>query len=327
MKKVHQWLGGLLVLQLVVAAGLFWQQQQPAGHYQSQPLFAIDSNKVDKVIISEGDNTLELVRTNGEQWQLPTLDNMPVDGSQLDTMIEQLNGLNVHWPVATTASSHERFEVNDDVHQRKITFYEGDKLVQGLFVGSSPTFRKAHIRALEQDAVYSVNLNAFDFPVDENLWLEKTVLALDKVTRVKTNGIELEKKDDQWTFVRHDFVREKPPLDEQKAIALAKRIETLRVNGIADTSIDLNNADQTVVNVSDTNNDEWQFTFSEKDGKFYVQRSDRDAIFTVSKPVVESFKKVDLASLAKENNEQDKDLQTPSILSDDLDYRSLLEDS
>jgi len=62
-------------------------------------------------------------------------------------LIDKLEGAEAAWPVATSESSAERFEVSDAKFQRRIRFFADDAVVTELFLGTSPGFRRVHAPA------------------------------------------------------------------------------------------------------------------------------------------------------------------------------------
>ncbi|NHN38414.1 DUF4340 domain-containing protein [Pseudomaricurvus alcaniphilus] len=183
MNKLTSWLGGLLALQLVLAAGLFWGDGAGQSEAIGQPLLGFEQAQIDKVVIGAGEEEVTLQRQDG-QWRLPGQSDLPVDSGKLQPLLEQLHGLQSGWPVATSASSHQRFEVSEDTHQRRIRLFRDGQLVVDLYLGTSPGFKKVHGRRAADTEVYALPLNSFDFPTSADNWLDKTLQATgaDEVT-------------------------------------------------------------------------------------------------------------------------------------------------
>src|SRR5690606_2625944 len=105
MKNLQKILSGVLALQLVLAAGLFWDatSRQQAQAQQTR-LVDAETDALKRLEIAGDGNSVTLARKNG-QWQLPNLHDLPVDSDKLDTLLEKLSALKGNWPVATSASA------------------------------------------------------------------------------------------------------------------------------------------------------------------------------------------------------------------------------
>ncbi len=168
---------GFLVLLLgaqLVAAGLLYRAGlQPADGYQARPLLAVDSGAVDRLVIADGDTEAVLVR-QGDGWHLPALGDLPADSALVQAALDRVAGTRIQWPVTTTGFSHERFDVAADDYQRKVQLFSGDRLVGGFYLGTAPGFRRVHLRNLEGDEVYVVEMNVSDLPATGDAWLDQT---------------------------------------------------------------------------------------------------------------------------------------------------------
>lgn len=296
MKAIHKKLAGLLILQLVIASGLYWQQQQ-GTNFESQPLANIVVDTLDKVLISDGNASVELIKSDEGQWQLPELNNISANSTQLLDRIDMLNKIKLSWPVATTSSSHKRFEVSEDQFERRIQLFQSDNNVVDLFIGTSPGFRKVHVRKAGDAEVYSVELNAFDFNVEHSEWLDKKMLTLSTIDRVKTDGFELTKNDDQWSFAGTEQL-----VDQEKVDKLVTNLQALSITGVADNTLDLSDSAAMGVTISSRGN-EWLYQAFSKDDKYYLKRNDIDLIFTITKLLYDQFAQANVSHLAKVTEE------------------------
>jgi len=133
MNRFIQGLTGFLLLQLLVAVGLLWNGHNFDDQKGQQPLLAVNVDSIDRVVINGPDQQATLFRSSGN-WQLPKLDNLPVSDN-LDAVLKKLAQLKRGWPVTTSQSSHERFDVAEDKFQRRIQLYQGDKQLGDLLLG------------------------------------------------------------------------------------------------------------------------------------------------------------------------------------------------
>ena len=168
----------LLGVQLVAAGLLYRAGLQPADEYEARPLLAVDSGAVDRLVIADGDTETVLVRQGDDGGRRPPLGDLPADSALVQAALDQVAATRIQWPVTTTAASHERFDVAGDDYQRKVQLFSGDRLVGGFYLGTAPGFRRVHLRNLEGDEVYVVEMNVSDLPATGEAWLEQTPLAV-----------------------------------------------------------------------------------------------------------------------------------------------------
>ncbi|TQV86254.1 DUF4340 domain-containing protein [Exilibacterium tricleocarpae] len=297
MTKLQSRLGGLLVLQLVLAAGLFWNSQQQQQHDLQQPLLGFEKSQVDRIEISDGDAAVTL-RKAGDQWQLPDLHQLPIDDNKLDDILTKLAALNSGWPVATTASGRERFEVAEDNFQRHLRLYQGEAAVASLYVGTSPGFRKVHVRRGQEDAIFAVELNSYELPAAGSDWLDKTLLGAGAVTSIKGPDYALNKTDSGWTFVETAPLAagDAPKLNIEKAEQLAAAMADLKVQAV----VEAEPAGDAIALEVTGNNGNWTYRFIQADDNYYVGRSDKDMLFSISKIDYENITTVGMPQLALE---------------------------
>ena len=300
MTTLQSRLGGLLVLQLLIAAGLFWASQQQQRQSLQEPLLSFEKSLVDRVSISADDSTVTL-RKNGDLWQLPELHQLPVSGTRLDDLLAKLADLSGGWPVATTASGRERFEVAADNYQRHLQLYQGEKAVAELFVGTSPGFRKVHVRRAGEDAVYAAALNSYELPASGSDWLDKSLLGAGDVSSIRGPDYALDKTDSGWAFVKATPLiaddtsqGNAPRVDTEKAEQLAAAVAGLQVQDVVDTTPA---AEAVTLEVSG-NDGTWTYRFMQVDDQYYVDRSDRQIWFSISKADFENITGIGLPQLA-----------------------------
>ncbi|MCX2800777.1 DUF4340 domain-containing protein [Microbulbifer thermotolerans] len=275
MKKLQFYLSGFLALQLILAAGLFWREQhQQSLQQQREALLAVTPGQLQRLEISAGDDTVSL-KKEGDHWLLPELHNLPVDSEKLQSLLDKIADLKAGWPVATSAASHERFEVAEDKFQKRLRFYSGgEKPVAELYVGTSPGFRKVHVRAAGDDAIYAVTLNSYEMPAQANNWLDKQLLAAGDVERITGPDYRLEKREGKWQFAEGE-----KKLDADKARQLAVALRSLRITKPAD---EVPEADPVRLQVTGSEG-ELEYEFMQADDRFFVRRGDREQLFELSR--------------------------------------------
>lgn len=312
MTKLHTGLSGLLALQLLIAAALFWGQQQPGQQSEQQALLRFQTEQLDRVVVSDADHSVTLTKS-GDTWVLPDLQRLPADAGKLQELLDKLQSLQSGWPVATTAASQQRFEVADDKFQRRLQLYQGDKLAGELLIGTSPGFRKSHVRRAGDDAVYAVKLNSFDWPAKAEDWLDKALLAAADIKRIEGPDYVLAKQEDGWHF---DNEKMSPapsgettaPLDQEKARQLATALRNLRIQSvIADPQESATSAGKTTtLQIADAQNT-WHYRFNKAGDRYTVSRNDFDNVFSLSEFDYQRIATIDLTGLTVKRANADED--------------------
>lgn len=298
MKKKIPLLAGVLVLQLVVALSIFLWEGDRSGNFTSKPLMSFESAQLDKLIVSDGGSDVVLSK-KGEEWQLSDT-GLPVAEDKLERLLEKLKGLQTAWPVTTTSSSHERFEVSDNKMRRKISLYQGDKTVAELYVGTSPGFKKSHVRVDGQDEVYALEFNAYDVPTTMKEWLDKSLLAVKSVTKIKGKGYTLSKEGESWLI---DPVQEGREINTDNVDNLVKAVGALKILDVANSAPEFTEDKQTEIQVD--NGSSYSIFLMEEEAKYYVKQTGFDQTFTLSKYEYERLAKPNLESLTTEITVED----------------------
>ncbi|MET1256421.1 DUF4340 domain-containing protein [Aliikangiella maris] len=292
MKQLKSKLSILLVLQLVLIGGLLLINQNSSEQHPQQSLMKFVINDVNKIIIDGEDKTISLQKVD-QQWQLPELKNLPAESNKITQALNKLSELKTGWPTTTTASAHQRFAVADDKYQRRIQLFKGDNIVDEIYLGTSPGFRKVHVRKPSDSEVYSVKLNTFDFPVNNNDWLEKSLLNSQSVSKIKGNDFELVKSGEDWQLA--DSQTENLMLDAEKASTLAQSLANLNVIALADSTpasqaVTLEVTDEKVTH---------QYQFYQQESDYFVARNDIEGYFKISQSDFDTITQNKLENLLK----------------------------
>lgn len=284
-------LSGLLAIQLIIIAGLWWYAQEQSDNNLPQALLDIQWENVDKVTITSETGTVSLgqgqsqSKDNGE-WQLLE-HGLPAQNSKMNDLLEKLEQLQVKWPVASNQTSHARFEVDQENAQRRIAIHSGENLLGEILIGSSPGLKQLHIRKGGSDQVYAVELELTDIPPKTTDWLDRSLLAAKNVDRIEGANFVLMKTGDNWQLSRKGpsvLINQDGPAakNQQKIENLISSLKKLRVTGLVKDKPDLVEGHAVRLDVTSGDNS-WRYTFHEHNGQHFVRRSDRDTLFTFSK--------------------------------------------
>lgn len=204
-----------------------------------ETFFALEDDEVRAVEIEDEDGTLVLRRSgtdaSGEAgWWLPN--EIPAKSSKVREMLDNLvKAGESNWPVATTGSAATRFEVTPDNYQRYIKLTDAeDEVIKELYLGTSPTFGKVHVRLADEDTIYAVNFSNHEASVDGSDWLDKALLRptgkLQSVTRLgREGGYRLAKTDGAWAIEG-----DQAALDQDKTTTFVNRFAQLNALKLLD---------------------------------------------------------------------------------------------
>lgn len=287
----------LLIVQVLLVLGLFAYQKNSRVQVNAQPLLAVGIADIDRVVIQDASNNTTLQKT-GDQWQLPELQQLPVDKQKLEGILQKLEGTKLTWPVTTTASSHERFEVSDGKFERHIELFQGDNKKAELWLGTSPGFKKIHLRRAGEDQVYAVELTSFEFAAEAKDWLQKDLLAVKDISTIKAADYTLQKTADSWSFVSANQDETTEKVDANKVAELVSGLNNLQIQELATQAPQGETTSLAVKSAAG----EFQYDFVKAENEYFVKRSDRDNYFKLSQYEFERVAartKADLAAAAQ----------------------------
>ncbi|WP_193747485.1 DUF4340 domain-containing protein [Cellvibrio sp. OA-2007] len=282
----------LLFIQMLLVIGLFAYHQNSRVQVNAQSLLTVGMANIDRVVIQDANNKVTLQKVAG-QWQLPEQQQLPVDKQKLDDILQKLEGTKLTWPVTTTASSHERFEVSDSKFQRHIKLFQGDNKKAELWLGTSPGFKKIHLRRAGEDQVYAVELTSFEFATEAKDWLQKDLLAVKDITTIKSADYALQKTADSWNFVSANQDETTEKVDANKVAELVSGLNNLQIQEVATQAPHGETTSVTVKSAAG----EFQFEFVKTENEYFVKRSDQDNYFKLSQYEFERVANVTRASL------------------------------
>lgn len=233
MTRQHQLLSGLLLVQLAIAALLFWPRGgNTAG--EAAPLLP-DFVPADVTRLALEDERGETVRFEraADGWVVADSDGYPADATRIETLLTTLAGLQTDRLIANTAASQARLQVADDDFLRKFTLTTADGRETRLYVGSSPAGGAAYVRRGGDVTSYLArNFAAFDYSPLVNTWIDTVYIDIEQtaVTRVvvenATGTLTFVQSDGTWTLegLQAGETFDATPLD-----TLLSRILTLRL--------------------------------------------------------------------------------------------------
>lgn len=233
MSRRNAVLAGVLVLQVAVVLFLF--RPGPKAAAQGEPLFpGLKPNQIVRLTVTAPDGQrVEIARASGV-WALPQADDFPVRRESVISLINKIIGLKSDRLITRTGDSHKRLKVDEQEFERMIEFQGADGTSHRLYVGTASSFRAAHVRADDEQAVYlALGFSAIDAPVDASEWIDPVYFSVPlqsvvRFTLENGNGrLEFSIGDGgMWTLKDLEVGKE---LDQAAVEALVARFAPLRM--------------------------------------------------------------------------------------------------
>lgn len=224
----------LWVLTLALAVQCFWVAQlrsgSPSGAVDtaSPSVMAVNPDLLDEIHIGDDSGREAVLLRRGDRWVLPELGELPVDAEKVALLLNSIGTADKGWPVADTVAARQRFQVASYHYQRRLTLIGAGELLGTLYIGSSPGFRKVHVRNDADDAIYAIAFNSFDAPADDNAWLDRDVLRVRTPVRIDADGYSVQRGGQGWRSGQGKIP------EEREIKALLTTLENLQVGGVAD---------------------------------------------------------------------------------------------
>jgi hypothetical protein len=186
MSRGNQILAGVLAVQIVLAVFVLWPRAAPAA--EGELLFGeIDVEQIVALTIRDQANgQLRLAKELGA-WVLPDAGNYPCNEGAVPGFLVKLTSLTADRLVTETRSSHGRLKVSADDFESVVEFGLSDGTSHVLYIGTTPSYGVAHVRAEDQNQVYLVSgLSAMDATARVASWIDTqyVTLAQDEVFAV-----------------------------------------------------------------------------------------------------------------------------------------------
>jgi hypothetical protein len=289
MNKLNRILVGLLALQLVVAAVVLWPRPVASGEGASL-LPAVKADDVVELTITDAnDQAITLARKDGS-WVLPAAGDYPAEDERVTALLTKIEALKADRVVTQTSASHKRLGVAEDDFERRIDLQMADGSRQRLYVGTSPTWQAAHVRADGQDEVYLTSeLAAQDAGTEAAAWVDTVYLSIpqEQIVHMKIENaqgvLELTKDGETWNL---EGLAPDETLDETKVNGLLNRVasvslleplgkDQLAVYGLdeplAVVTVDTDDGQSHILRVGAQDPEDNSYVLASSDSEYYVR--------------------------------------------------------
>ena len=172
--NIRQWrtpgiiLGALAVLYLV--SGVREGRHATPSHR----VFDIKALEVGRIVISEGDQTMELVRLSDTSWVATSHEDATLRQWRLDRLFDTVLEVERESMISNNPDKWATYGVDDSTGRRLAVYDIGDRLEAGVVVGRSETnWQSSHLRPIGKNEVYLTGQSIYHLlGADSSFWLE-----------------------------------------------------------------------------------------------------------------------------------------------------------
>ena len=308
MTRFNTLLAALLVVQLLITI-FVWTRDDDHSVYQADDnLITINLGSIDTITITDADKQALNLGKVGEQWQLPDYYDVAINTEKFDRVIEQLQAIKTGWPVATTEDAAPRFKVAKDKFETRIDFKQQDKIIETLYFGISPRYRKVHVRKAANNEIYNIEFGTYELSTKGKDWMTKDLLKLDAtdLNQVKINDLVLVRMDGEWQL---EGLTENQNTAKEAASNLINKLTNLSYTEITGNSDKLESGFETPdlsVELTNKSGEIIKLDFAKKDGEDYIAKSSALIhYFKVSQFSLEAILKINRDELVAERVDTD----------------------
>jgi hypothetical protein len=233
MKRHNQILIGVLIVQVILSAIVFWPR--PTKAVGSEPVFAdLKAGDIVALTIADGDGNSVTLRQVTGNWVLPDADDYPAQTDKITSLLDKLAGLTMGRLVTRTDASHKQLQVAADDFVRRIVFETAEEKEYTLYLGSSPSYGATHFRLDGQSETYlTSDISSWETNATASSWVDTSYQSIpqDDVTRMtveNANGAFVFVKDDEgnWTM---EGLAEDETLAETKVTSAVRQASSVNM--------------------------------------------------------------------------------------------------
>lgn len=208
---------GLFIIQALITY-LVYRTGEGSAPPERQFFPGMLQEEVQRLVISDPESTVAL-RKGADGWFIDAVAAYPADEEKIMVFLDKVKELRSSHLVGRTKSSHARFHLTGQKHDRRIDLELKDEKIITFFMGSAPTYRTTHVRMAEDDAVYLVkNFSAWEAPLDESAWWQTAFVT---VNEQDVDEVFLENSHGGFRLVRSGEVWRMGDANEEKAEVVA----------------------------------------------------------------------------------------------------------
>ena len=145
---------------LVVLIGIYFYNQNVQRSYTApdSSIFSGNPEDIHRVLITEGDNALELVRSD-TTWRITQADSLLIKENQIKNLFDRLLAVKMEpEPISRNETKWEKFGVDDSLGRHLQVFNDKDKkIIHYIFGNAGQDYQHNYIRDSNSPEVYRTN--------------------------------------------------------------------------------------------------------------------------------------------------------------------------
>lgn len=152
---------GLGALALLFGLYLYNQNAQSDHLIEGAQLFTHSHDDVNKVIISEKDQSLELQRSDST-WVIVGIDSLIIKDNQIDNLFNRVISIETDMLISSKPEKWEKFGVDDSLGKHlKVYNLDGTELLHFILGNTGNDYQHNYIRLSGSNDVFRTNDNIF----------------------------------------------------------------------------------------------------------------------------------------------------------------------
>ena len=148
---------------LVVLIGIYFYNQNVQRSYTvpDSSIFSGNPEDIHRVLISEGDDSLELVRSDST-WLITQADTLLIKENQINNLFDRLLAVKMEMLISRNETKWEKFGVDDSLGRHLQVFDDKDKkLIHYIFGNAGQDYQHNYIRDSNSSEIYRTNDNVY----------------------------------------------------------------------------------------------------------------------------------------------------------------------
>ena len=146
---------------LILLFFLYNQNSQRSYQVGSVPIYDAERDKVYRILISEENKEIELIRTD-TIWSIKNVDTLIVKENQIDKVFDRLLKVEQEMEMTSRKEKWQKFGVDDSLGRHLQIFDKNDnEILHYIFGNSGQDYQHNYIRKNKSDVVYRTNDNVY----------------------------------------------------------------------------------------------------------------------------------------------------------------------
>ena len=151
----------LSALVLLIGIYIYNQNVQRSYTVANSSIFSGNPEDIHRVLITEGENSLELVRSD-TTWRITQADTLLIKENQIKNLFDRLLAVKIEMLISRNEHKWEKFGVDDSLGRHLQVFDDEDKkLIHYIFGNAGQDYQHNYIRDSNSSEVYRTNDNVY----------------------------------------------------------------------------------------------------------------------------------------------------------------------